>query len=310
MEVTKFKIENIFKEQPIGRMNWSEEEYVSYTGALGSSQIRAFLRSPNAFRQLVIDQKPRREKDAFKYGRAVHCYLLERDRFESTYMILPTAEKLGFKDFRTNAAKAKREEYLAMAAVKKCILLDEEDYTDMVTIAENISRHETAKDVIANGEPEVTLVFRDPITGIYLKVRIDFLSFAGKMITEVKTTSKSVSHMPFGGEIFGRGYDVQVALQIMACMEVLKTKPLMNNILGIQKEEKEIAGYELTGRQIDNAWAKLRFALDGIKKCIDENNWPMKQKTFQEAYEPKNYQDQQVEQDEQEAYEHFEGDQA
>lgn len=312
MEVkTKFQLPNILVAKPTGKMSWTEDEYVNYTYALGSSQIREFIDSPNAFRQIVIDQEPRKESDVFTYGKAVHCYLLEQKKFEETYVVMPEFWGLTQKGERSTsrACKEVKDQILAFeenARVNKKLIVTEEELNDIKKIARNVERHSTASELIKHGEPEVTILFKDPITGINLKVRIDFLSFNGAMVTEVKTTMNSRKEY-FGGQIFQRGYDIQVAMQMMAVERCFGKLPTLSNILAIEKEKKEIAGYYFNESQIERAWDKLRSALDGIKKCIDTGEWPMRQKQMEEVYEPKKYINEIVQKEEQDAYEHFEG---
>lgn len=308
MEVSnKLNLKNLFNDQKTCKVDWDEETYHNYSLALGSSQIREFISSPNAFKQSVVDREPKKDTHALKYGKAVHAAILEPLKFDATYMIIPSAEKLGFKDFRTNAAKEKIESYIAEAAKKGCTLITEEELNDIKIIARNIERHKTVVDLIKYGEPEVTYLFKDPITGINLKTRIDFLSFNGQMITEVKTTGKSSKRKQFGAEIYSRRYDVQVAVQAMACFQVNGKMPSIINIVAIEKGSKEIAGYYFNEQQIERAFEDLKNALIGIKKCIDENNFPMRQESSEEVYEPKYYIDDIVEKEEQLAYEKFEG---
>jgi len=119
--------------------------------------------------------------DAMKFGTAVHCFLLEPKRFDSTYAVMPKY------DGRTNEGKANKAAWIA--AHPGITPLEEDDYANLLGAARSIEAHAEASKIIrAAGDREVVAVWKDAKTGAMCKARIDFASLRAGLLVDIKTT--------------------------------------------------------------------------------------------------------------------------
>lgn len=141
---------------------------------------------------------------AMAMGSALHAYVLEPDKFASTYVCVPY-----FGDLRTNLAKAKRDTWLEENGEK--IGLTEEQYAHVLGMRESLMAHPTVRVLLKDFEPEVTLVWTDPDTGIQCKGRADALSkYAEGLPVDIKS-ARDASEDGFRRAVYGRRYHVQDA---------------------------------------------------------------------------------------------------
>ena len=108
------------------------EEYHKGPG-LSSSDLKLLARSPLHYK--TAKAIPPKETDAMRLGTAVHCAVLEPDRFEKEYAAAPEAI-----DRRTKAGKAHWAELEATGKV----VLSGEDAQMVRGMADSVRRHPTA----------------------------------------------------------------------------------------------------------------------------------------------------------------------
>lgn len=163
------------------RCSMTFEEYLQIR-ALNWSTLKLIDTSPLALRDSL--ERPREDKPAFALGRALHCYVLERDKFEERYVCQPD-----FGDGRTKAAKEAKSAWFADCPPGADIV-SADMFETIVRCGESISRHRVAVELLA-GKREKTMTWIDPETGIACKGRADVASSG---IVDLKSTAATTMH--------------------------------------------------------------------------------------------------------------------
>lgn len=148
------------------------------TPGLNWSTLKHMATSPRLLRWRV--DHPRPDTPALTRGRAIHCAVLEPERWASEYVPLPV-----FPDGRTKAGKA------AKAAFMECVkpgveVLSASEHELAERCAEAVRSHPAAAELLRGGRTEETVTWVDPVEEIACKGRLDWIGPAG--ILDVKTT--------------------------------------------------------------------------------------------------------------------------
>lgn len=221
--------------------------------AISSSQIKKMRKSVEHF--VAAKGDPFIPSDSMLLGSAVHCGILEPDKYETTVKVMPTFNrrtKEGRKDYGAYIAKHEGSIVLTPA---------QEDEAQRIIKAFN--DHPTGKDLISEGDPEVTLTFQDPETLQVCQTRPDWLSVEGKYIVDVKTTSGSADADGFGAEIAKYDYHVSAALYVDSVEAVFGFYP---DFYFLTIETKGYAGIGLL--KLDEA--SIEVGRQVYKQCLRE----------------------------------------
>jgi hypothetical protein len=169
-------------------------------GSLSSTMLRQILKSPAHLRHYL--DSPRVEKAAFDFGHAVHAGVLG---VGLELVEIPEDVLASNGAASTTAAKT----FIADAYAAGKVPLKHADIAPIRASVEAVKNHELAATIFAKGEPEVSAFAQDPVTGVWLRARIDWVTPDGTLV-DLKTT---VDGEPGKFEREGRrlGYDVQAA---------------------------------------------------------------------------------------------------
>lgn len=235
----------------------TNEEYHAHP-ALSKSGLDRLAISPAHYQAWLSE--PRIETPAMKLGSAVHCGILEPDRFLKDYAPLPEG-----LDRRTKAGK---EMYAELESSGK-ILLSADDLETVNRMRDSVLAHPAARELLAEGIAE-TSHFAE-LGGVAVKCRPDWLS--GGIVVDLKTTqdaslsgfSKSIANYryavqaPFYSDILASlGHDV-VAFLFIA---VEKTAPYAVGV------------YELDDMSIEIGREQYQHDLDTYRRCVESGEWP------------------------------------
>lgn len=149
------------------------------------------------------DSYPKQDNQAFAFGRAAHCLLLGDEVFEDGYAVLP------FDSRRTKAAQEWEQEQID--AGKTVITPSEMDAIGHM--ARNLRNMPLVQSGILDGASEVSLIWQDDITGLWVKARPDVIQLNGQVLADLKTTSDA-SLIDCQRSITKYAYDQQFALAI------------------------------------------------------------------------------------------------
>lgn len=141
------------------------------TKAVSCSVLKRFAEAPA--KALV----PSKDTEAMTAGRLIHSALLEPHKFEGRYA------KTDLDRRGTKAWQAAQEE----AGCRQLLKADEFD--KMATLRDAVLAHPTARELLAPGlEAEASMFWRDEVTGLFCRGRVDGLRRDQRLIVDVKTT--------------------------------------------------------------------------------------------------------------------------
>lgn len=205
------------------------------------------------------------DKDVYRIGRAAHYRLLEPHLFEKNIHVMPEGV-----DFRSNAAKAQRD--AAVAEGKTVIKYDA--FLEVQAMEQALRAHSFVPAAFENGEPEKTLAWKDPETGVWLRCRPDFLPKAIRHVPDYKTAA-SAKPEQFRKHVWDFGYHMQAALYMDGIEAVTDTAP--QSFFFVVQEKK--APYVVSCIALDPVaieWGRIqnRKAIRIFADCLAADRWP------------------------------------
>lgn len=236
-------------------------------GSLSSTGARRLLppSCPALFKHWQDHPEPTTQ--ALDLGQAAHTLVLGNG---------PLLARVDAEDWRTKAAREQRD---AARAVGKVPLLAA-DYDTAMAMADAVRRHPVAGPLFdpEAGQPEQTLIWRDPETLVMCRVRLDWLlhNREGRaVIPDLKTTRSAEPHslaasmVKFGYNLQGAWYEDGVAAlglsdgpPVFILVAVEKTPPYLITIG--QPDPDAIEAGRLQARK----------ARDIYRRCRVADHWP------------------------------------
>lgn len=173
-----------------------DDYYHSTKGFISKSSLSALKESPfKFFNQVKMKQTP-----AMRMGTALHCAILEPQKFNDTYILMPEVKTKTLKAYK-DAVKENPEMEILNGA-------DAENLDGMVSA---VMANDAAKDLLSlDGWCEVSGFHTDPDTGVNLRHRFDKLTKCGIGIDLKKT--QSVHPDEISKTIAKYGYHMQDSL--------------------------------------------------------------------------------------------------
>lgn len=274
--------------------NVSIDEYHKDRSFVSSSMLKKILlKSPKTFHFEHFQGKEKEASDAMKMGKLAHLAILEGDEFERRYVVMPKFEAPTLKgemSEQSKEAKMMRREWIESQSPDSIIVTAEQKY-NLVGMVKSIVSHETAKEFLREGLPEISGYYVDPETKIRLRIRPDFMSFERNIISDLKKT-KNCHERSFQYDICSDGgafepywYDFQLAMYCEGYFHITGQKIQAASWLAIEDVEPwEIAVHPMTGSVQALGLVKYRTALRKLRACIDKGEWPGVQENGQVSY--------------------------
>lgn len=238
--------------------NLSNENY-HRSAPIGSTGLKRILQSPAHFRY-----PPKRNSTRnMEIGTAIHCQILEPERFKTDYRIVEC-------DARTSA--------LYKAACKdfdKERVLTSAEYENVLGMQKGVKRNRSCQELVeAEGRYELSLFTKDPVSGLHVKVRYDKLTNAGMPI-DLKKTQKADKET-FRRTIHNYGYHISAAFY-MDCWEWQFGETLdVMRWLAVEEQSPHAAmRYMPDADALMIGRAMYREALEIYDRCLQNDEWPI-----------------------------------
>jgi hypothetical protein len=161
--------------------------------AVNFSTLKCMAESPLHYLDAVENQ--REATSAMDVGTAEHCMVLEPDQFPPRYSV-----------WTGKIRRGKEWDAFEAANLDKTIITQAE-YERCSAMRDRVMAHPAAGPILAMGEAEKVITWKDPETGIDCKARIDWLSGS---IADLKTT-KSANPRIFAATCARYRYHTQMA---------------------------------------------------------------------------------------------------
>lgn len=261
LKAVKPVVVSAMNNQPVAkRVSMSNDEYHADTSAISSTLLKELLRSPMHFRHILT--APRKEKECYRIGTAIHAFLLEYDRFHKEYVVVPDKGK-------TKASKEAYEEVISQNP--NSFHVSESEMVMIHGIAEQVSRHSSATELLKLGEAEQTFFWTDEETGILCKVRAD-LFCSPFAILDVKSTMNA-SEDAFRRDVARLNYDLSAAMYQEGIYRVTGER-LDFAWLAVEKEAPYGVALYNAEDYIETGMKKFRRALRLLQACRSTLEYP------------------------------------
>lgn len=238
------------------------EQYLKYD-AISSSGISHLRKSPAHYQ--VYIKEPHVETPAKLLGKLIHSAILEPELFKQ-FAFAP--EKF---DRRTAIGKAAYNEWMAENHTK--IIVSVDDYETIQGVMESCYKHPIVSKLLKGGINEVSGFWRDPITDVQCKMRIDKL-LESDTIIDIKSTDDA-SLNGFKGSIAKYMYHIQSSFYLEG-LGTIKGK-LLSDFVHIAVEKKKPFGigiYTLDDVSLAAGSDEIRKHLDIYDNCTKLGIWP------------------------------------
>lgn len=286
----------------------SFEEYLAIP-AINKGGLDLIAKSPAHYWVNYLDPNLERRDDtpAKRHGRAIHHAVLEPDLFAKTWVQKPvpaaypgylnTAEEFKIRCLELGLAKSGskaelKERILAAeknfgASVLRSLFfedvedrlfgyaqLSEDEFAACLEIAERISQSDTAAEVFPKGRAEVTIIWRDKITGHLAKGRVDWLSDDFTVATDLKS-SEDASRDGFAHACADYNYHRQADWYLEGIEAATGVRPAIFNFVVYEKKPPFGAGFYYASQlmvelgRMENTELMRRY-----DRCVRNGFWP------------------------------------
>lgn len=235
-----------------------ETTYHADLGTLSSTGARTLAtRTPAEFRH--EQQHGRPDTAAFDFGHLVHKMILGKGA---------DIRMVDADDWRTKAAREERD--AARAAGEVPVL--EKEWRRAERVVEAFRLHDTAAHLITDGEPEVSLYWSDPWSGVQCRGRVDWLRNDGIAI-DLKTTQDS-SPAKFAKSVADYGYHCQQAWYTDGLTECDVTVTDFLFVVVSVNAPHLVSVCRLDAAAVERGRELNRIALERFAECDLTGRWP------------------------------------
>jgi len=242
-----------------------ELEYHALPG-LSSTGVKRMLQAPAVYDWHARHPQP--FKKAFEVGHAVHGKVLGVGLDAA---VVP-AEMLA-----ANGAASTKE---AKAFIKDArdagkVVLKQEEWDRVDAMAEAVLAHTDASFLVANGQPEVSLLWDDPSTGVRCRGRLDYWHQGPYVAVDLKTV-QSADPTRFSRTAADLGYDVQAGHYQEGTAYALGERmiPRFLHVLVAKEPPHLVSVVELDTTFLDIGQARAHQGIALYAKCVANNSWP------------------------------------
>lgn len=242
------------------KLKMSNDDYHGHP-AVGSTSLKNILRSPAHYKYEL--ESPHDPTPALAFGQACHESLLEPDLFSKRVVVRPKFEGEG--------SRAAREKWHLENGHKT--IVTEEQLEHIKGILRSVSKHKTARGLLAGGHSEESYFDQCPETGLIRKVRPDF-SRQGHIIVDLKTTIDAEPET-FRRDIARYKYHLSGAYYLDVVSAVTGEKFNQFIIIAVEKSPPYgVSVHLLDEGTVDAGRFLYKKALKILKECKEKNEWP------------------------------------
>jgi hypothetical protein len=244
--------------------NLDAHSYHSSVDIPSCSLLKAMLVSPAHYQsQLLASQSKSAARD---FGTLTHALVLEPGTFSREYAVFS-----GKKDGRDSDFKAFCVTNAGRNVIDEAELASARELADKVLNRKVLGR--PFGDLVAEGIPEASLFYTDPVTGIRCRARIDLLHPEG--IFDLKTTMHPTANA-WTRQALSLHYDMQSYMYTLAVSlyQGVTSPPPFVFIAAENERPHSIGVYRAGGSFLENGGCKYQAALGGYAACCKVGHWP------------------------------------
>lgn len=252
----------------------SFQEYLNIK-AVNKSSLDFMAQSPAHF--VAAKKAPPRKTDAMDLGNAIHCAILEPERFKTDYVMSPRNAPRYPSDVQRTAKKPSPESIISVefwthfeAKHKNKTIISPDEMAIARKLTRRVRKHPAAQVLLENGDAEIVLIWIDEPTGLLCKARLDWLTSGA--ILDFKST-RDASKDAFQKQIANMEWDVQAGFYSDGFKALFGEDPAF--IFGaLEKDGPSDAYYSASDEMIELGRSIYRKRMDTLLACKRDKKWP------------------------------------
>ena len=247
----------------------SNEDYHK-GGGLSASGLKRLSRSPEHFKKSIT-----KETDAMRIGTATHCAVFEPERFAVEY-IAP--------DHPLNRATQEGKAEWAELLETGKIVLKQEEYRDILNIAESVRRNALSRILVEGGIAEQSVYWKQTVqwgedeeTKILCKCRPDYVKQLdeGYLVIDLKTTQDARPNKFERSSYWDYGYHIQAAHYTTGMTAAVGIPPRDFIFIAVETAPPYGVSVYQSSRSFLNRGIEENDALYKVyARCMREGAWP------------------------------------
>ena len=233
-----------------------EQEYHADRASLSSTGAKTLLYEGPRIYKHRLDHPV--HKDAFDLGSVIHALILGVGEYEV----------IDADSWRTKAAQEART--TARAEGRAPVL--RKDYEAAAAMRDEVMANRLAAGILSEGRPEVSMWHEDPVTGVPMRGRIDWLR--DNAFVDVKSVAGMIHPQKFERTAWDLHYHFQAAFyqRILALNGIPDLPPIW---LVVSKEAPhEVLAYQPDQDLMIRAHEDVDLALQQYARCLETDTWP------------------------------------
>lgn len=241
-----------------------EEIYHALPG-LSSTGVNRMLHAPAVYRWYA--DHPSAPKKTFDVGHAVHARVLG---VGLPIAVIPEEMLAANGATSTKAAKA----FIAEARAEGKTVLKPDEYAEVAAMADAVLDHPDAAALLTGAQPEVSILWDDPKTGVRCRGRLDYWHKRSDVAVDLKST-RSADPRRFARHAVDYGYPEQ-RVHYQTGTALLTNGALRGFIhVLVEKEPPYLVSVVELDADFDAvARRRVRYAIDLYADCQETGRWP------------------------------------
>jgi len=228
---------------------------------LSKSMMGPLAQSPAHLKAYLAT--PQEWTPAFVFGDAFHAYILEPERFQREFAVLPDGIDMRAKDGKAWAASQGDKNILKPA-----------DMDSIKGMRDSLVTHPAASALLF-GAVEISGYFRDPVSGCLGKLRPDVISeILGMTLVDLKT-ARDASMSAFTKDAYNFGYHLQAAWNLYGASQIEGEEIKHFAFVVVEKEAPFAVNVWRAGPDFVQAGQVECMKLAQVyKECFKKDWWP------------------------------------
>lgn len=228
------------------------------------SLLKPMLTSPAHYQAQFFEV--RESTPAMEFGTLIHTLVLEPHLFLAQYAVFPGKRNGRDKDFKAfcaaNMGKSVIDEVVLGAAR---ILVDK--------ILHRMFRGRPFGDYLSEGEPEASIYFADPVTGVQCRIRIDLLH--PEFLFDLKT-SAFIAERDWVRHALSLDYDLQAYMYSLGlCLFTGRQTPVPFVFITAESDLPfSVSAFTAGESFLVEGGRKYREAISAFTACNSVGHWP------------------------------------
>lgn len=272
-------------------MDWYHDQCCAGPSVSSSGLRTIFMESPWHF-WAKSSLNPHRysdgdESDALILGRAAHALILGEEDFDAKFIYVPsdaprkptTQQIKAYDEGRASDIAVESVEFWrafdAKAESRK--MLTEVQVKHIKHMAENLAKSPEAREALGDGLAEISLIWQDEATGVWLKSRPDMIPSNGADYADLKTFSPRSKYTKVAVQraVTDHAYNMQMALGAMGAEAVFGATAAECILIFVQSAPPYVVvPVRLDEDAMYYGRVMCRHAIDTFARCMESGEWP------------------------------------